>query len=835
MIPNREATMRVQPTRSLLMAAALLAAGAGETFAQSLVRTAPPRPPRAFAVPRNQGPTSLQLPPDGRVWTDKVTAELVTQSVQAGGAMSCIVVLREPDAVRLAAVSPADDRRLRWIADTVAGLTADYAGVGVRVRAAYSQFPAVAVDVPRPLLEALAGDSRVDMVQPDRQVRALDQRGRELIHQPVAQALGYDGTGVGIAIVDTGVDYTHQELSPAADPPGAGKVIKLFDAIDNDHDPMDKEGHGTSVAGIAAGTYSGVAPGATVVAVRVLDSRGLGFDSEILAGLNAVQASVSGGNPYKIKVLNLSLGGYGPDSPPKAGSCDAVAPAYKTAFDALAAAGVLVVAAAGNGGCDTGVGIPACVSSVMAVGATYTADLGFKRYEGLQCNAVGCQDAATALDQIACYSDSGDKLDVWAPSSYTKAPTPLNLTNGCRCENGTYDCCFGGTSAASPYVAGAAAVLFQAAPTATVAAIRQALKSNGTPITDARNGVTRNRLDLQDSLAQTLGGCAAPAAPTTIAVATPQVCLREAFTVTWAASAGAASYTVQLASDPGFAAAQEYFASTPTFTLALAEDQSGSFYVRTRANSACGSHSDWSPAVQVDYTPTCGTIAYTLAYFVPGAVRTAAAGAVTWQSDLSVLNPGDTAADVRLSFHGAATLSATMPLPAHQQVTWTDVLGTVFGVAGSDSGALVVDSTLPLVVHERTYSVSGVGATAKSYGQSFSGLPPTAALGWGHVGFLAGLRSDAPFHTDIELLNPGTETTVVEVSLFGADGSAIGSPLSREVAPQQELTLGSVLPAGAGSGFAEVRVVSTSGSILAVASVVDGNSGDPTTVPLVVP
>ncbi len=827
--------MRVQPTQSLLMAAVLLATGASEMLAQGVVRATPPRPPRAFAVPRDQRQAQLQLPPDSRVWTDKVTADLLAQAVQAGGDMRCIVVLREPDAVRVASMSPGDDRRLRWIADAVSGLTADYAPFGVRVRASYSYFAALAVDVPRPLLEALAGDSRVDMVQPDRKVVALDAPGRALIHQPVAQALGFDGTGVGIAVVDTGVDYTHQELSPGADPPDHGKVIKLFDAIDNDHDPMDKEAHGTSVAGIAAGTLSGVAPGATVVAVRVLDSRGIGFDSEILAGLNAVQASVSGGNPYKIRVMNLSLGGYDPDWPPGGGSCDAVAPAYKTAFDSLTAAGVLVVAAAGNGSCASGVGLPACLSNVMAVGATYSADLGFKAYAGLQCDAVGCQDETTATDQIACYSDSGDKLDVWAPSSYTKAPTPLNLVNGCRCENGTYDCCFGGTSAAAPYVSGAAAVLFQAAPTATVAAIRQALKANGKPITDARNGVTRNRIDLQDSLAQVLGGCAAPAAPTGITSDKTQVCLREAFTVSWAASAGAASYTVQLASDPGFTAAQEYLATTPTITLALAEDQPGSFYVRARANSTCGSHSEWSPAVQVDYTPACGTIAYTVTYFVPGVVRTADAGGVAWQSDLSVLVPGATAADVRLSFHGSVTLSVTTPLPAHQQMTWADVLGTVFGVAGSDSGALVVESTQPLVVAQRSHSVAGAGAAAKSFGEAYQGVPPTAALGLGHVGFLVGLRSDAPFHSDLELLNPGTEPAIVEVRLFGAEGGEIGSALTREVAPQRSLTLGSFVPAGLGSAFAEVRVLSSAGSILAVAAVVDGNTGDPTAVPLVVP
>ncbi|MBK6407001.1 MAG: S8 family serine peptidase [Holophagales bacterium] len=303
---------------------------------------------------------------------------------------------------------------------------------------------------------------------------------------PELRSAGVDGTGVTVAVIDTGVDYTHPEL------PLGTKTVNLYDAIDRDGDAQDGYGHGTPVAGIIAGLQSGVARGAKVAAVRVLDNRGEGTDANVLEGLDAVLASLAAGNPHGIRVVNMSLGGYFDDTkPPEPGSCDVQAPDYKAAFDLLSQAGVLVVAASGNGGCTNGIVLPACVSNALAVGAVYDASVGSIFFGRGQCLTSGCSDGTPAADAVACYSDSSDRLDVLAPSHCAQAPR----------RGGGSISCFGGTSGAAPYAAGVAALLFGAEPAKGPIEVKAAMRSTGKPITDARNGITRNRLDAPSALA----------------------------------------------------------------------------------------------------------------------------------------------------------------------------------------------------------------------------------------------------------------------------------------------------------------------------------------------
>ena len=153
------------------------------------------------------------------------------------------------------------------------------------------------------------------------------------------------------------------------------------------------------------------------------------------------------------------------------------------------------MAASGNGGCTNGIVLPACVSNALAVGAVYDAAVGTIFFGRGQCLPSGCSDANPAADQIACYSDSSDRLDVLAPSHCARAPR----------RGGRVHLCFGGTSGAAPYAAGVAALLFGAEPLRGPAEVKAAMRSTGTPITDARNGITRNRLDAPAALASLRG------------------------------------------------------------------------------------------------------------------------------------------------------------------------------------------------------------------------------------------------------------------------------------------------------------------------------------------
>lgn len=210
------------------------------------------------------------------------------------------------------------------------------------------------------------------------------------------------GSGTTIAVVDTGVDYIHPDL--------AGRVDLGRDFVDGDDDPMDVQGHGTHVAGIAAGGaddgtgIAGVAPAARILAVRVLDADGAGNYSQVADGI--VYAADHGAT-----VMNLSLGGTDPSE------------LLRAAIDYATAKGVVVTCASGNEGRST-VSYPARYDSCIAVGATDEADA------------------------VTDFSNTGPGLDFVAPGAQV-----LSSIMG-----GSYDS-WDGTSMAAPHVAGLAALL----------------------------------------------------------------------------------------------------------------------------------------------------------------------------------------------------------------------------------------------------------------------------------------------------------------------------------------------------------------------------------------
>lgn len=453
-------------------------------------------------------------------------------------------------------------------------------------------------------LHDLAWDPQVVAVSPVVPVRALRAEGRSLIRAGTVHNLRVTGQGVGIAVLDTGVDDSHPELAPGGTG-SAVKTVRLYDAIDGDGNPQDGEGHGTAVAGIAAGKSGGVAPGAWIVAVRVLNNRGEGTSAQIAAGLDALLTSVRRGNPYNVRVVNLSLGGYSDEWRPGEGICDAQDPVMAQVFRRLEGEGVLTVAAAGNGGCTRGVAWPACLSPVMAVGAVYDDELCFDPLplpfgclvttatfgEG-QCMKTGCSQS-TRRDRITCYSDSGEKLSVWAPSHCARTTK----------RGGGYEDCFGGTSAAAPYVAGAAALLAQAYPHLLPQGLRWALERTGTPRTDDRNQVTRNRIDVAAAYTWAGQNCPPMAAPRGVGVSPPSLCGEKTGVLTWVGGSNAARFRVQVASSPDFADAEEVVVSGPPVEVRPRLTVRGRLYLRVREEGSCAA-SPWA-TTSVEYLPSC--------------------------------------------------------------------------------------------------------------------------------------------------------------------------------------------------------------------------------------
>ena len=633
--------------------------------------------------------------------------------------------------------------------------------------------------------------------------------------------------------MDTGVDWTQPELAPLGT-----KTIALYDAYHTagaSNYALDDNGHGTEVAGVAGAlgvnaSAIGTAPASTIVSVKILDSTGNGNESQIEGGINAVLASVGAGNPYNIRAANFSLGGYFTDQGSGSAAvpsqpCDSDDPLMAGLFQQLTDANVVPVVATGNGSCTVGVSWPACISTSLAVGSVYAQSFASVSFGGpLQCgSASGCTDSSPGPGTIACYTDSGTKLDVWAP---TGAIAPL-MGGG----YGTFaaNTAFFGTSCSAPYVSGLAALLAQASPTTSAASAKTAIRNTGTAITDPRNGVTRNIAQADQALAGL--ACTPPAAPASIGVNVTSVCSGQPAVVSWSTVSGATSYTVQIGTDSGFSSPAAATVTSPTYTFSTAQVTSGTFYFRVQANTSCAGA--WSSTAQVAYTPQCSsTYAYT--YFLSGIARIPGVAPAYWYSDVSILNAGTTSANLQLTFYGQSSFppAYTTTLGGGQQLTFTDVLGSLFGVS-QDKGMIVVQTTLPLQAVSRTYSMVTNGTTVDTYGQSYNGMQASQGLTTAATGWFPALRSDGVFRTNIEFINTSTVPTSVLVTYFTGGGSQIGT-VTWPVPAFSWTQIVRALPAGQAGAFAKVQVLAGGAQILGFADVIDGNSTDPTTIPMTV-
>ncbi|MEE9609165.1 MAG: S8 family serine peptidase [Myxococcota bacterium] len=343
----------------------------------------------------------------------------------------------------------------------------------------------------RPALEALTRHPEVVHIYVDGVVRATLAQGIALVGADSAHAQGFTGSGVNVAVLDTGIDTDHPDLSDdlvaeqcfcdthpsprfACCPNGSA-------AQSGSGSAEDDAGHGTSVAGIitSGGVKAslGVAPDAGVVAVKVLNSGGGGTFSDIAAALDWV---LTNRVALGIRIVNMSLGDSGEYNDPSVSPCTGTNTA--NAIQDLHAAGVAVFASSGNDGHDDGISFPACVAEAISVGGVYDAALGSVSWSV-------CTDSSTAADVFVCHSNSDEILDVLAPNWKTRTSA---LGGGTRN--------FGGTSASSPYAAGEGAILVQDDGTLTPEQIRTLLSAHGPLVTNPDNGLSFTRSDVDSAL-----------------------------------------------------------------------------------------------------------------------------------------------------------------------------------------------------------------------------------------------------------------------------------------------------------------------------------------------
>jgi subtilisin len=281
--------------------------------------------------------------------------------------------------------------------------------MGGKIKYTYHIVDAIAASIPEKAIDALQKNPNIRYVEPDGQVYALDDElddswGVKRIGAGLVHDNDNKGYGVKIAIIDSGIDRSHGDLAVV----GGKSFVSYTEDFDDDN------GHGTHVAGIVAALDDGigvvgVAPAASLYALKVLNEKGIGYFSDVIL---AVQWCADNG----IQVTNNSYGSSGDPGD-----------TLKSAFDISASAGVLHVAAAGNSGNPPGRGdniiYPARYESVIAVAAT------------------------DQSDKRARFSSTGPDVELAAPGVSIYSTYIGGYTT------------YSGTSMASPHVAGVAALV----------------------------------------------------------------------------------------------------------------------------------------------------------------------------------------------------------------------------------------------------------------------------------------------------------------------------------------------------------------------------------------
>ncbi|MBO0609688.1 S8 family serine peptidase [Myceligenerans salitolerans] len=302
-------------------------------------------------------------------------------------------------------------------------------------------------------LRAQAGDATtraaeeapaIERVWLDAPVQALDADSAPQIGAPQAWEAGFTGEGVTVAVLDTGIDATHPDLD---------EVVVAQEDFSDTGSTVDRQGHGSHVASIVAGSgdasggvNSGMAPDAGIMVGKVLDDDGYGDESSIIDGME--WAASQGAD-----IINMSLGAsvYTDGTDPMALAVDQLTAQHDALF----------VIAAGNDGMDESIGTPGSASSALTVGA------------------VDDDDQVTGFSSRGPRTDGAIKPDIVAPGEEIVAARAAGTRLGSPV--GEHYVALSGTSMAAPHVAGAAAVVLEARPDLTAPELKAALMGSADP------------------------------------------------------------------------------------------------------------------------------------------------------------------------------------------------------------------------------------------------------------------------------------------------------------------------------------------------------------------
>ena len=377
--------------------------------------------------------------------------------------------------------------------------------MGGRMKKFHNRIGLVTADVPLRRLRELSANTNIVHISPDRAVASeghLELATAAAQVRTVINNTTLNGSGIGIAILDSGVDSAHKLLSNNS----VSRVVYSKD-FTGENLVGDTNGHGTHVASLAAGSssfgtgaYAGIASGANLISLRVLNDSGAGSSSNIIA---APDWCIQNKTTYNIRVINMSLGATAVDSY----QYDPLCLAARRAHDA----GIVVVCAAGNDGKNSAgqkiygaIHSPGSDPSVITVGATNTFGSDIRSDDRVASFSSHGPTRGYYTDTTGVrHYDNLIKPDLVAPGNRligAQAANPKSalLPNVRVQQNSVLDTnlttdktskmmYMSGTSMSAPVVAGAAALLLQANPNLTPNLVKAILMYTAQPIQGANS------------------------------------------------------------------------------------------------------------------------------------------------------------------------------------------------------------------------------------------------------------------------------------------------------------------------------------------------------------
>lgn len=495
----------------------------------------------ASLVPLQAAPAAVAPPPNN-------LAPLLEQA-RAEGTVRVIVGLRLPAPFqpegKLAHAAARAQRSA--IAEAQREIATLLEGLNAHLYRRYRAIPYVALRADEAALRALLGSPLVAQVEEDVARRATLDSSTLVIGAPSVWAAGFDGAGQTVVVIDTGIDADHPffggrvvdeacfsnaggtaggiSLCPNGTPSQTGPGASDAQVPPCFVDSILYCSHGSHVAGIAVGagpSFNGVAPGANVISIQVFTRHDnpepcapsappciSSWTSDEIAALDHTYTTL---RPlHTLAAVNMSLGGgIFTDQT----VCDTTNSATKAAIDTLRSAEIATVIAAGNGRSTNGMAAPGCISSAVAVSATWDDD------------------------RVVSFSDMHEMVELLAPGAFITSSFPDNSYATIH-----------GTSMSAPHVAGAWAILKSLHPTATVSQTLDVLLATGVPVTDTRVGgfISKPRLQLDAAVgalvAATPGSLESLQPPTWQVTRTLTISNQGVLSLTWTLAEEAAART----------------------------------------------------------------------------------------------------------------------------------------------------------------------------------------------------------------------------------------------------------------------------------------------------